>query len=381
VGSAATIQKSGTPPSTALQSHLPSLDGMRAISILLVLVLHSRTTFFQPGDAADAAIDYFKYVGRLGVWIFFVISGLLITWLMIREREATGAFSLRSFYIRRFIRILPVFWLLIIVVSALKVSHVISIGGLDIVRALTFTHDYPPSLSHPGNYAWWLGHTWSLSLEEQFYLLWPALFLLVPRRWIPRLAVTLAFSGPILRILLYHFLFPSMRNWDYYGFESHFDLLMAGCASAFLLDSPVWRSRIRRIPVWPTLAVASAFLLIVVPPISTHLPPHSRPLAIVNIVTPTFDGVMIALILLVLTAGEQGLVIRMLNSRIATHVGKLSYSLYIWQQLLLPPSSAFSALPLLWRLPAVYLAGLCSFNLVERPLLKLRSRFRRGVSV
>lgn len=347
---------------------------MRAISILLVLVAHSVGTFHR-------AAPYPVFLGRLGVSIFFVISGLLITWLMIREREATGTFSLRSFYIRRFLRILPVFWLLIVVVGVLKMAHVISIEWLDVVRALTFTHNYPPNFARPADYAWWLGHTWSLSLEEQFYLLWPSLFALVPRRWIPRLAVLLAFSGPILRILLFHFLFPSMRNWDYSGFECHVDLLMAGCASAFLLDSPKWSNCIRRIPVWPTLTVTSAFLLVVVPLLPGHLPPHSRPLAIASLVAPALEGVMIALTLLVLTTGEHGPLVGMLNSRVAAHLGKLSYSLYIWQQLFLARSSASSALPLLWRLPPIYLVAFCSFSFIERPLLKLRTKFRHGVSV
>jgi peptidoglycan/LPS O-acetylase OafA/YrhL len=372
-----TVQRFGAPAGAALQSHLPSLDGMRAISILLVLALHSRLTYFEPGTAG---IAYLTYLGRLGVCTFFVISGLLITWLMIREREATGAFSLRNFYIRRFLRILPVFWLLIVVVSALKMAHVISIEWLDIVRALTFTHNYPLSMHGGPGYALCLIHTWSLSVEEQFYLLWPAVFALVPSRWIPRLSVVLAFFGPILRILFY-FLVPAMRGRDFNGFESLVDLLMTGCASAFLLDSAVWRNRIRRIPAWPTLAITSASLLAVTPLLFSHLRPHSLAPVIVSLLMPTFDAVMIALILLILVAGEQGLLFRVLNSQIARHFGKLSYSLYIWQQLLLPPSSASSALPLLWRLPAAYLAGLCSFNLVERPLLKLRSRFRRGVSV
>ena len=100
-------QDPGAQHPALLQSHLPSLDGMRAISILLVLITHGSGTFGYRSA-------YCSYFGDLGVSIFFVISGLLITWLMIRERDATGAFSLRNFYIRRFLRILPVFWLLIL---------------------------------------------------------------------------------------------------------------------------------------------------------------------------------------------------------------------------------------------------------------------------
>jgi peptidoglycan/LPS O-acetylase OafA/YrhL len=213
-------------------------------------------------------------LGQLGVSIFFVISGLLITWLMIRELDATGAFSLRNFYIRRFLRILPVYWLLILTMILLKHAHVISIPWLDIIRAVTFTHNYPASIAHPHFYAWWLDHTWSLSLEEQFYLLWPSLFALLPRRFAPRLTLILTFSGPILRILIY-FLFQSLRGLDYNGFEYHVDHLMAGCASAFLIESSAWRERVRKMPVWLTLVATSSFLLVVNPILNSHPPGHS----------------------------------------------------------------------------------------------------------
>lgn len=348
-----------------LQSYLPSLDGMRAVSILLVLFLHARMTYLKRDPL----------LGRLGVYIFFVISGLLITWLMIREREMTGRFSLRHFYIRRFLRILPVFWLLLLTVTLLKVTHVISTQWLDILRSSTFTANYPVP-----NGSGWLGHTWSLSLEEQFYLFWPSLFVLAPRRWIPRLAMILVLCGPLLRILFY-FLVPSMRGLDQNGFEALVDLPMAGCFSAFLLGSDKWRKRICTIPAWPTLTFTTISLVIAIPWLLDHLPRHSLSSTIANLFTPTVEGPLIALMLLVLVAGEHSFPFRVLNSPIAIHLGKLSYSIYIWQQLLLPQNAASTAFPLIWRLPAIYLVALCSFNLIERPLLKLRSRFRHGVSV
>jgi peptidoglycan/LPS O-acetylase OafA/YrhL len=93
------------------------------------------------------------------------------------------------------------------------------------------------------------------------------------------------------------------------------------------------------------------------------------------------EAVAIALTLLVVVAGKPGLPFRLLNARVPTHIGKLSYSLYIWQQLFLPRDIAASILSLLCRLAAAYLVALCSFRFIERPLLKLRSRFRHGVAV
>jgi peptidoglycan/LPS O-acetylase OafA/YrhL len=368
----ATKQTSCAPSSAVLESHLPSLDGMRAISILLVLGAHFIST-------ANRATAYTEYLGPLGVFIFFVISGLLITWLMIREREATGAFSLRDFYVRRFLRILPVFWLLILTVSLLKSFHVIEIRWLDIFRAFTFTHNYPLTSLHP-QCAIWLGHTWSLSLEEQFYLVWPSLFAVLPRRFSPRLAVILALSGPILRALDY-ILLPSLRGHDAGGFESYLDVLMTGCACAFLLNSPVWRERIRKIPTWPTLAASAFFLAVAGPMLLFHFPRHSLANMAYTLVFPTLQAFAIALALLVVVAGKQGWAFRVLNARIPTYIGKLSYSLYIWQQLFLVHRPMVSIFSLLGRLAGLYLAAFCSFNFIERPFLRLRSKFRHGVTV
>jgi peptidoglycan/LPS O-acetylase OafA/YrhL len=374
------IQNPGALRSTVLDSHLPSLDGMRAISILLVLIAHGAGSFGHPNA-------YCGYLGDLGVSIFFVISGLLITWLMIRERDATGAFSLPNFYIRRFLRILPVFWLLILIVSALKSAQMISISWLDILRAFTFTHNYPLSLHYPQiDYAWWLHHTWSLSLEEQFYLIWPSLFAFMPRRLVPRLAVVLALSGPVLRILDYYLL-PSLRGYEPGAFQIRIDILMAGCASAFLLESPVWRQRIERIRVWPVLAATSSFLLLAEPVFDIHFTAHSLTRTVMRATVPTIQAAAIALTLLVLVAGKRGVMFTVVNLRAAQHLGKLSYSLYIWQQIFFLPSFGTIAVgapwrwPALFRLPLIYLAAFCSFNFFERPFIKLRSKFRHGVAV
>jgi peptidoglycan/LPS O-acetylase OafA/YrhL len=364
-----------------LKSHLPSLDGLRAFSILLVIVAHVLGVF-------GCGNEYSGYLGDLGVSIFFVISGLLITWLMIRERDATGSFSLSNFYIRRCLRILPVFWLLILTVSALKSAQLISISWLDILRALTFTHNYPLSLRYPQaiDYAWWLHHTWSLSLEEQFYLIWPSLFAFLPRRLAPRLAVTLALSGPILRILDYY-LFPSLRGFAPGAFQIRIDILMAGCAAAFLLESPVWRQRIGKLRAWPILAATSFFLLLAQPILTIHFATHPFVRTVTRATFPTIEAAAIALTLLVLAAGRHGVVFTVMNLRAVQHLGILSYSLYIWQQLFLAPSIGTGAIGALWYWPALlrllllYLVAFCSFNFLERPLLKLRSRFRHGVSV
>ena len=357
-------------------NHLASLDGLRAFSILLVFICHG-----AGGIGHDNLLT--GYFGYLGVSIFFVISGTLITWLMLREKEETGVLSLPDFYVRRALRILPLFWLLLLCVTALGALHLIDISGMDIFRAFTFTHDYPFHLHGP-DYSWWLFHTWSLSVEEQFYLLWPTLFALLPRKKSMALAGTIAFAGPLLLSANYYLL-PFLRSHENAMFHTRVDALMMGCFAAYLLDSPRWRERIRKIPAGPVLLVSSLFVLFAVPCALGHFPQHSLARNLITLIVPTLSAVAIAAALLTLVAGKSGILYGLFNHPAVAHIGKLSYSLYIWQQLFFGQRrfffshgvGFFSPWSLLWRVLAIYGVSLCSFNFVEMPLLKLRKRFRR----
>jgi peptidoglycan/LPS O-acetylase OafA/YrhL len=358
------------PAKASSQNHLDSLDGLRALSILLVLISHSA------GALRIAHPMYlFGYLGHLGVSIFFVISGLLISWLMIREREATGSLSLRDFYIRRSLRILPVFWLFLLCVTALKSAHVISISGIDILRAFTFTRNYPMWV-HGQEYAWWLNHAWSLSLEEQFYLVWPSLFAYLSRKGSRYFAVGTALAGPALRVGSYYLL-PSLRGYGRGMFHTSIDVLMMGCVAAFVLDSPRWRERLKKIPVNTVVLASIVFLLGLEPFVLGHVSPHTPANSVADIFMPTFEGGMIAACVLVLVSGAGGVVRSFLNQPMAMHVGKISYGLYLWQQFFFFPGSASSLRTVLWRWPAVYLISVGSFHFLERPMQGLRKKFRR----
>jgi peptidoglycan/LPS O-acetylase OafA/YrhL len=354
-----------------ISNHLPSLDGIRALSILLVLFDHGALLFGFKNELLA------KYYGHLGVSIFFVISGLLITWLMIREFESIGALSLRNFYIRRALRILPVFWLLLLSVTILRATHVISIRWMDILRALTFTHNYPLSLGKGDGYAQWLGHTWSLSMEEQFYLIWPSVFVFFKRRRLLQIAAFISFSRPLL-ILLNYVLFPSLRGQEAHMFHTQADILMIGCLSAFLLDLPEWRKKLSQLSPTPILAITSIYLFVVQPFLLAHNNRHSVMSIIIALVLPTFEVVSIAVSLQILIAGRRTILYKILNHRVATHIGKLSYSIYIWQQLFLGrvASQIISVVGLVFRFSLIYCVSLFSFYVIEKPFNRLRSHFR-----
>src|SRR5262249_15573796 len=161
-------------------NYVPQLDGLRAFAVGAVLIHH----FFKP--ARIGGVDF----ALLGVWLFFVLSGFLITGILLRLRDQVdhsgypSGFALRQFYIRRFLRIFPLYY------SVLFMAATIDLGD---VRDTILWH-----LAYISNYLFatrqdWgsiTAHFWSLSVEEQFYILWPVLILFAPRRLLLKLIIS-----------------------------------------------------------------------------------------------------------------------------------------------------------------------------------------------
>ena len=166
------MKRNGHPGAGTESSRIPSLDGLRAISIGMVLTAHLA--------ASVTALEHRPLLlytignGNRGVSVFFVISGFLITSLLLKERELTGKISLRDFYLRRAFRILPPFWVFLACIAVIWKLRIIETSWTNLGVALIFLRDYIPG-------DWWTGHSWSLSVEEQFYLLWPAILVFLER--------------------------------------------------------------------------------------------------------------------------------------------------------------------------------------------------------
>jgi peptidoglycan/LPS O-acetylase OafA/YrhL len=169
--------------------HLPQLDTLRAFAITAVLIRH-----FWP--EIQPAID----LGNRGVRFFFVLSGFLITGILLRSRaqaEADGStpgYSIRHFYARRVLRIFPVYYLVLALTWLLGFPEIRNIIGWHLLYA-TNIH----SAIH-AQYEQSASHLWSLSVEEQFYLVWPWLMFFVPRRWLPRALAAIVLMGPCFRL-------------------------------------------------------------------------------------------------------------------------------------------------------------------------------------
>jgi peptidoglycan/LPS O-acetylase OafA/YrhL len=334
---------------------IPSLDGLRALSILLVLIGHmSGTAGFVTSVPVLGWID----MGNTGVRVFFVISGYLITGLLLREQEQTGTISIPRFYFRRTLRIFPAYYTFLALIAVAAASGWVVLRPHDMLHAVTYTENYN------ADHAWVIGHTWSLSVEEQFYILWPALLLVCGTRRGMWLAAVFAAAVPFVRIGVFYFAPPWYPRTGY-TFEVAGDAIATGCLLAGC-RSQLWANARYR-------AMLQSAWFWVVPVLVLVISSAARP-RFQGLIGITLMNVGVALCLDWAIRNADSLVGRLLNSAPLVFVGKMSYSLYLWQQPFLDRSSsgAFARFPV--NILMAVVAAMASYYVVERPCLNARKR-------
>jgi peptidoglycan/LPS O-acetylase OafA/YrhL len=357
-------------PATALVApprlgYRPSLDGLRALSVMAVILYHAGVSW-MPG-------------GFLGVEVFFVVSGFLITTLLLEERSRSGTVDLRQFWIRRARRLLPALYLLLVVVSAVSLLAYRDAAGRlggDVVAALAYVYNWWQILADESYFAQAgrppvLQHLWSLAVEEQFYLLFPPLFalgLVKLGHLRVRLALLVtALASAAWMALLYEPFVDTSRV--YYGTDTRLSGLLLG---AFLATvwAP-WRSRTPAAPAaGPVLDVAGLAGLVAIGWFLTR----------VNAFDPFIYrggflllGVVCIVVIAVLVHPATRLS-RVLGWAPLVWVGLRSYSLYLWHWPIFVftrpevdvPLSGFALFVL--RMLLTFAAAELSFRYVETPL-------------
>ncbi len=339
----------------------PALDGIRAVSIVGVMAFHSGLI----------------RGGWLGVDAFFTLSGFLITTLLLEESDTTGDIELRAFYWRRILRLLPA----LLVVAVVCTAHTVLI--VPEAHRTSVVLFFLAVLFYVGNWAaisgapqGLLGHTWSLSIEEQFYLLWPPAMRLCRRRLGGRrvflaLVVT-ALGSMAYRCMLAHSApEPRLGRYLYLGTITHADAILIGCATAYWLHT-------RSAPATAVLrraggAVGWVFILVALTtvPLDYYF----------SWWTPTTAIAIATSLVIVDTARAGSWVGRVLELAPCVWVGKRSYGLYLWH---LPVFVAVSpsAGPMLsldtrralvaWM--ATFAIAALSYRYIEAPLLRFKSR-------
>ena len=345
-----------------LTSRVASLDGLRAFSIMTVLFSHSQASCNFPAIIPDWLGLLFS--GQFGVRIFFVISGFIITLLILREENKKGGFSIRNFYLRRILRIFPVYYLFLLCVIIVSRFADLRLNPGEITAALTFTTGWWK------NGTWILGHTWSLSVEEQFYLVWPVIlyFVTTPRKRMI-VAICIVAIHPLLRILVY---LSPLWEWRSYIFSGSGDSILYGCILAMTLFyyGPSTRK------YFTSYVAITRIVLIALLWGSATL----QWKAMLGVITVPFSNTIESISIAWLVASfifNADFGFRVLNSRVLIFIGTISYSWYIWQQLFLFRCGRFFSedwfrFPI--NITMSFVAACLSYYLIEKTFERLKKK-------
>jgi peptidoglycan/LPS O-acetylase OafA/YrhL len=316
---------------------IPSLYGLRGIAAFTVVLYHYLL------DTKFAGI----FPGPHAVTLFFELSGLLITWLLLKELESEGRVSWRLFYLRRALRLFPIFY---VVWGLCRLAGPFP-GS---VASFFYLGDYYTALT--GHYGR-LTLAWSLGVEEKFYLLWPLLLVRLKGRTRVKALFAVLLFQPVYRSVL---ILAGFRTYTWFAFDTHLDPIVLGCLLAILAregwQPPQWLSH----PATPWIALVLVLVLQTQGDIVTYL---------------------LAVILLAVVCRPPNL----LNSPVAKYFGRISYSLYlcheytrtiIWDRVFPHFNGGINALSLASQLAlAIAFASVLHFA-VERPFLRLKSFLR-----
>src|SRR6266498_1516375 len=284
----------------------PALDGIRAIAVLLVMTVHAGAhSDFRPWEIVN---------GTLGVTIFFVLSGFLITTLLLREQESRGRVSLKAFYVRRLMRLAPLYYLVLCV-------HILLILGTnlpesverraDLMRKLPLFVFYMSEYAAAGRFQVF-GQAWTLGIEEKFYFAWPSLAFLVLSRNRSRITAAIVLAG-VLSVF-------ALTDVLQILFSQSYASLFIGCALALLLNERHVFERVKFLGARSvqTICFTLAFLIQVLPAFS-----------IVIVKSTSLYAAAMAVVIATAVIGERSIWTVILGSRVMTYIGQRSYAIYL----------------------------------------------------
>jgi peptidoglycan/LPS O-acetylase OafA/YrhL len=277
--------------------HRPALDGLRALAILLVVTSH-----LLPDEAYGSG-------GPAGVTVFFVLSGFLITSLLLEEHDRTGRVSLSGFYTRRARRLLPALAAVLCFVAVLYVAYGEPLRRL--IPVVFYVANWPRA---EGQNIPLLGHTWSLAIEEQFYIIWPLVLIFglrAGRRTLLWLALTGAAASVALRFLLWDGAGRQDRVW--FGTDTNAYSLLIGCALALWMSARITRTN------RPRIAVLTAGVL-------TLSGVYSNTVGYTLVVPLAAATATVVLVTLLCQDGSAGI----FGAPLLRYIGRRSYAYYLW---------------------------------------------------
>ncbi len=333
-----------------MKERVGALDGWRGVAILLVLIDHC-------GEASPSRLLHgSSRVGATGVGIFFALSGFLITTLLLREYDATQKIDLRRFFTRRVFRILPPVMVFVGALVLVRFLTHVKITNEQLIASVLLFRNYIATDWYAG---WYTAHFWSLNIEEHFYLFWPVLFYFTRKRI--KLLVAIALLDALWRSFSFRMqLDPNI--WSPGRTDVRIDSLLWGCILAIVLADPGWREKFStRFPGW-LLSLLVGFDVMSNLALGSHYYSFYEPIILALLVVwPVIHG--------------KSMLRKMLEWSPLVQLGKISYSLYIWQQLWLLSRYAPSVFPKLQSFPVnLMMSGACaiaSYVVIEQPMIRL----------
>jgi peptidoglycan/LPS O-acetylase OafA/YrhL len=365
---------------------IPGLDGLRAVAILLVFFLHA---------------DY-VYIGWVGVQLFFVLSGFLITNILLRMKESESAKDyFKKFYGRRFLRIFPVYYFYLAVMFAIASvliyldyhkSYMQLFQG-QVPYAIAYVYNlFNASHTYSGE-SRLIGHMWSLSTEEQFYIFWPLILFLTPKKNLKKLLLAAVFVGPLFRLgitLLYRFTEVSFL-YSKMGIVIY--VLPFSQIDAFALGAMITQFKFPK-------ARLQFFVLLVLLPVAGLVTQYYSTGALdtysaLGYLFPLqFDGLKqvwgyfglnYLFALLIYLVVKEKMFLRVLESKAMRYIGKISYGLYIYHYAVIwfvarirdfgLQESVAKPLTLVISAAVTFLLASASYKYLEKPILDLKERY------
>jgi len=349
----------------AREGRITVLDGWRGISILLVVYGHLVNYRFND-SRINPEFDLADVLSTLGVDIFFVISGFIITTLALREREAFGRFSPTAFYIRRVLRIIPPYFLYLLCILLLSAYGAIAQQTSQTLTGAAFACNLPQA-----DCGKFVGHSWSLAYEEQYYLLFPLVFVCLGSSMRATLGLLLiALLGlPVVRYGLHlgHVWISICHATFFFSFI---------CIGAFMA---VHADRARQLTAgtytaYATFIVAVTLACLLWLDVISHARPDIPRLGkLRTLLVPTLEPLCVAWLVFG-SLHARNWATRLLNSVPLQFCGMISYSLYLWQQPFSRSPAYYPGAPWLKFAPLMLICAVLSYYFVERPCQRYGKR-------
>lgn len=364
------VSQADTDKTAAAFGHFPALDGLRGVAVLIVMAYHLE--YLLPG------LSGIVKGGFLGVDVFFVLSGFLITSILLKEQSKAGQINLKNFYMRRVFRLIPAYWTFLIILYFFgnqllqKVEASVIYSNNNFFFAFAYLQNWR---SCSGIISGNLNHTWSLAIEEQFYILWSLILFFAFKQGLARKQITLITVGLVAVIVIQRaarIVAGTDAQVLYYSTDTRIDALLIGSVAAMIYT---WKliplnnllSRKFNIAAFSSLIVAITILM--------------------NFGHTDFDiyfgilsifAISVAILILWLVTQEKNIVHKLFENRVLTWIGNVSYALYLWHYLSYQfAKKTFDSRPVqvIAGIAFTFAAAALSYYLIEKPFLRLKSRY------